>query len=146
VCAPSANVAAEFLANPHKRAINVTCSLSHAGCGRQRNKRDNQQILDQSLATFVIVKSIHETNDSSHFLLLEISASSEPLCAIWRVVLSTAPISTRCRRSNNSPKGGIILALWCYSAKQIRLLIGLFHFRSIQNPDFPTPAKIILRV
>src|SRR5262245_21374490 len=41
-----ANVAAELLTDPNEGAIDVAGSLTHASCGRQCDKRDNQQVLD----------------------------------------------------------------------------------------------------
>ena len=43
---PLANVAAELLTDPDESAIDVAGSLTHASCGGQCDKRDNQQVLD----------------------------------------------------------------------------------------------------
>jgi hypothetical protein len=65
-----ADVPTELLADPDESAVDVAGSLSHAGCGRQCNKRNNQQVLDQSLATLVVVKALQQSKHSHHVLLL----------------------------------------------------------------------------
>ena len=57
-----AEVATKLLTHPDERAVDVAGSLSHAGCGRQRNKRDNEQVLDQPLATLIVVNSFQQNN------------------------------------------------------------------------------------
>src|SRR5262245_61433906 len=64
------DIAPEFLTDPDESAVDVAGSLSHASCGRQCNKRDNQEVLDQSLATLVVVKSLQQSKHSHHVSLL----------------------------------------------------------------------------
>jgi|SoiMetStandDraft_2_1073263.scaffolds.fasta_scaffold724457_1 hypothetical protein len=52
-----ADVAADLLSHPDESTVDVAGSGGHTRRGRQCNERDNQQVLDQSLATFVVLKS-----------------------------------------------------------------------------------------
>src|SRR5215467_5897867 len=65
-----ADVSAQFLADSYKCAVDIACSTAHAGCCRQSNQCDDQQILDQSLASFVVVKSLHQSKHPGHFRFL----------------------------------------------------------------------------
>src|SRR5262249_46572862 len=65
---PLADVPTELLTDPNEGAVDVAGSLTHASCGRQCNKRDDQHVLDQSLATLVIVKSLQRSKHSRQFV------------------------------------------------------------------------------
>jgi len=70
-----ANICAQFSADSDEGAVDITRSAAHSCCGRQSNKRDNQKIFDQSLATLIVVKVLHQPKHSHHFLLLEFASS-----------------------------------------------------------------------
>src|SRR5262245_26944703 len=59
-----ADVATKLLAHPDESTVDVAGSLSHPSRSRQCNKRDNQEVLDHSLATLVVVKSLQPTKHS----------------------------------------------------------------------------------
>jgi len=75
-CKKLADVATELLAYPDESAVDVAGSISHTSRGRQGNQGNNQQILDQSLATFVLVKGLQQSRHSCQFvtpLILELN-------------------------------------------------------------------------
>jgi len=63
-----ADVATELLTHPDKSTVDVARSRTHASGSCQCYKRDNQQVLDQSLATLVVVKSLQPRNHSRQFV------------------------------------------------------------------------------
>src|SRR5215831_20366752 len=63
-----ADVATKLLAHPDESTVDVAGSLSHPSRSRQCNKRDNQQVLDQSLATLVVVKSLQPSQVRIQFV------------------------------------------------------------------------------
>jgi len=67
-----ADVATKLLTHPDERAVDVAGSLSHPSRSRQCNKRDNQQVLDHTLATLVTVKSIQQGKLSPQLVLLPV--------------------------------------------------------------------------
>ena len=63
-----ADVATELLTHPDESAINVAGSRTHARGSCQCYKGDNQHVLDQSLATLVVVKSLQQSKRSGQFV------------------------------------------------------------------------------
>ena len=76
---PLADVAAESSTDSDERAIDITRSAAHSRGRRQGNKGNDQQILDQSLATFVVLKISHQTGDSFHFFSLNFAIANRVL-------------------------------------------------------------------
>jgi hypothetical protein len=66
-----ANICTQFSADSDEGTVDITRSAAHACGGCQSDKRDNQKIFDQSLATLIVVKVLHQPKHSYHFLLLE---------------------------------------------------------------------------
>jgi len=50
-----AYVTANSLADPGESAVNVTCSARHAGCGGQRDKRDDQEVFYETLTAVILM-------------------------------------------------------------------------------------------
>src|SRR5215472_5646714 len=68
-----AEVATDSLTHSDESTVDVAGSLAHANCGRQRNKSDNQQVLDQSLATLVVMKSLQQSEHSAQVVIVPLS-------------------------------------------------------------------------
>jgi hypothetical protein len=71
-----AEVATELLTYSDESAVDVAGGLTHANYGGQRNKRDNQKVLDQSLATLVQVKCFQQSKHPRKFVALLIGESN----------------------------------------------------------------------
>src|SRR5262249_43882379 len=69
-------ITANQTANSRKCAIDIACCGTHSGCGCQSDKRDNEQILDQSLTTFPVVKLTHHQSDSAHLFFSFLASCS----------------------------------------------------------------------
>jgi hypothetical protein len=73
-----ADVATEFRTDSDKRAIDVAGGAVHSSRRGQGDKYDDQQVLDQSLTTLVILKLLEQTKQCCHTFLLNV-AKSQPL-------------------------------------------------------------------
>src|SRR5262249_44325540 len=76
-----ADVAAEFLTDSDKSAIDVTGGAIHSSRRGQCDKYDDQQVLNKSLATVVIVKLLKQSKQCSHMVPPE-PANLNASCAV----------------------------------------------------------------
>src|SRR5262249_9996321 len=121
---------------PDERAVDVAGSLSHPSRSRQCNKRDNQQVLDHTLATLVTVKSIQQGTLSPQLVLLPVKNRTVSLIGIrsfnngYRTTYSHSSKSDVAsdHKSTGTPGKYIRLALSAGALLSHDRLTALLHF------------------
>src|SRR5262249_61382772 len=70
-----AEVATDSLTHSDESTVDVAGRRAHSSSCRQGNQGNNQQILDQSLASLVVVKSLQQSEHSAQVVIVPLQKS-----------------------------------------------------------------------